>query len=327
MSAAALATDPAGSRRGRIWDTPDLRDRFQRYSRELRTHGLPPSAGSRGAQVSGLLHGLDDSAVRFLEVHETRAHAVGGRIFRDLGDCVALNAPGDREPWFNRVAAVRWPDGASAFDGRLAEIMSLFAGMDRRPHVWTAPAFNTPADLVARLTRFGFRDQGGGYTMLLVRHPPPPLAPMPPGVAVECLDGGPGVFVPPRAVGEIGRVLAESFAADPEQAGAITAETADAFASPWFHVSVVRVDGEPVAVGKRYTFDGASYLSSIGTKRGSRGRGYGSLVTRALIRDSLAAGSDFVYLGVHTHNDEAISLYRRAGMEIVGDVGCDLLLE
>lgn len=272
------------------------------------------------------LHGLDEATLRFIEVHETRAHAIGGRVMHDLGDCVLLHAPRDRDPFFNRVAAVRWPRDPMLFERRLAEVFALFAGLDRRPHVWTAPAFNTPADLGARLVDQGFREIGAGYVMALVRGPlGEPLRPTC-GVTIERLHGGPGVTVRDETAREIGRILGESFAVDLDRFEAIEAEVLEAFGSRAFHVCLVRSGGEPVAVGKRYTFDGASYLSSIGTRPGHRGQGHGSLVTRALIGDAIAAGSRHVYLGVHAHNDRAISVYRREGLDIVGERAGDFLL-
>jgi ribosomal protein S18 acetylase RimI-like enzyme len=271
------------------------------------------------------LWGLDEEAVRFVEIHETRAHALGGRTMRDLGDGVLLFAARDRDPFFNRVAAVRWPDDEDAFDHRLAEVITLFAALDRRPHVWTSPAFSRPADIAARLAGHGFLDTDGGYVMILVR-PPGDAPDLPPGVVVERLDGGPGVTVRGSILTDISRVLARSFGVDGEQLEAVEAETAEAFASPDFHVCLVRSRGEAVAVGKRYSFDGATYLSSIGTVPGQRGRGLGFLVTDALVRDGLAAGSEVVYLGVHTHNDRAIAVYRRVGMEVLGGRSGDYLL-
>jgi len=271
-------------------------------------------------------HGLDEAAFRFIEVHETRAHALGGRLIRDLGDCVLLHAPRDRDPFFNRVAAVRWPRQPARFERRLADLFALFAGLDRRPHIWTAPAFNTPADLGPRLVDQGFREVGAGYVMALVRPRDHERCRPEPGVTVERLHGGPGVTVRDQTVREIARLLGESFAVDPDRHEAIAAEVLEAFGSPAFHVCLVRSDGEPVAVGKRYTFDGASYLSSIGTRPRYRGRGHGLLVTEVLIEDAIAAGSRPVYLSVNAHNDRAISVYRRAGLDIVGGRAGDYLL-
>jgi GNAT superfamily N-acetyltransferase len=270
------------------------------------------------------LWGLDAAAIRFLGAHETRAHALGGRTMRDLGDAVLLFDPGDRDPFFNRLVSIRWPDDGPAFEARLGEAIALFAGLDRRPHIWTSPAFDRPADLGARLVGRGFADAGGAYVMLLVREPP--MVPVPRGVRVERLGGGPGVTVPEATLRGIARVLVDSFGLDRDLLDAVAAETADAFGSPDFHVCLARDGGAPVAVAKRYTFDGASYLSSIGTVPGQRGRGLGLLVTDAAIRDALEASSRYVYLGVNAHNDRAIDVYRRAGMEILGGRAGDLVL-
>ena len=45
-------------------------------------------------------------------------------------------------------------------------------------------------------------------------------------------------------------------------------------------LALARVDGVPAAVAKATSFDGHTYLSSIGTLPGFRGRGLAGLVTR-----------------------------------------------
>jgi ribosomal protein S18 acetylase RimI-like enzyme len=74
------------------------------------------------------------------------------------------------------------------------------------------------------------------------------------------------------------------------------------------------------------TFEGASYLSSIGTARWARGRGLGSLVTRTAVADAVAAGSRWTYLGVFADNAVAIGVYERAGFRRLGGPAPDLLL-
>ena len=77
----------------------------------------------------------------------------------------------------------------------------------------------------------------------------------------------------------------------------------------------------PAAVARRATFEGASYLSSIGTAGWARGRGFGRLVTRLAAADGLAAGSEWTYLGVFADNAVAIRRLRasrvRAGRRAV----------
>jgi ribosomal protein S18 acetylase RimI-like enzyme len=98
------------------------------------------------------------------------------------------------------------------------------------------------------------------------------------------------------------------------------------FDLPELHACLIRVDGEPAAAAKRATFDGATYLSSIGTRVPFRGRGLGELATAALTADAVADGSRWTYLGVFAGNDVAIRLYERLGFVRLGPPAPDLLL-
>jgi ribosomal protein S18 acetylase RimI-like enzyme len=126
-----------------------------------------------------------------------------------------------------------------------------------------------------------------------------------------------------RAVVE---VLLDAFDVEPGRRAAIESETIGSLAHPWFTHYLLRLDGRPAAVARRATFDGATYLSSIGTAGWARGRGLGGLVTRLAGADGLAAGSDWVYLGVFAENTGAIAVYQRAGFERVGQSCPDLVL-
>jgi len=271
--------------------------------------------------------GVDADALRFLERHEARVHSHPGREVRDLGDSIMLFDPLDREPFWNRVNAIRWPSDAGGFDRRLDEIVTLFATLDRLPHIWPRPAFNEPANIVERLITWGFEDVGGGYIMLLtdpstvtslVREP------MPRSISVERLHLlGPAARV--AAAGAVSLVLAESFAV-PERRESIEMETVSMFDAPGLHACLIRVDGEPAAAAKRSTFDGASYLSSIGTRPAFRGRGLGRLVTAVVAADAIAAGSEWTYLGVFAENATAIRLYEGLGFTSLGGPSPDLIL-
>ena len=61
-------------------------------------------------------------------------------------------------------------------------------------------------------------------------------------------------------------VIGESFHIPDARRESLTAEIGLTLQRPFFHAYLIRIDGEPVATGERYTFDGASYLSSIGTR-------------------------------------------------------------
>ncbi len=271
--------------------------------------------------------GVDADTLRFLERHEARVHAHPGREVRDLGDSIMVHDPIDREPFWNRVNAIRWPAETAAFDRRLDEIITLFATLDRLPHIWPRPALNEPADIAERLIAAGFEDVGGGHIMLLID--PAKVTeiakePMTRSISIERLHLlGPAARL--AAASDVSLVLAEAFAV-PERRESIEMETVSMFDAPGLHACLIRIDGEPVAAAKRSTFDGASYLSSIGTRPAFRGRGLGRLVTAIVAADALAAQSKWTYLGVFAENASAITLYEGLGFTSLGGPAPDLIL-
>ena len=275
-----------------------------------------------------LRRAIDARTMRRLLVHEARVHAMPDRELRDLGDAILLHDPRDAEPFWNRLEAVRWPAESDAFDRRLAEVLILFTSLTRQAHIWPSPAHDAPDDLVARLESNGFRDMGMGCVMVL--HDPDPSRQglrhaHGPSVSLERLNGLSGDPAA-TALAAVTPVLCDAFGVEDERRPGVEDETAASLANPAFTHYLARVDGRPAAVARRATFEGASYLSSIGTAAWARGRGLGELVTLAATADAVAAGSDWTYLGVFADNDPAINLYRRAGFEIVGAPVPDLLL-
>ena len=271
---------------------------------------------------------LDPATMRRLLLHEARVHAVPGRGLRDLGDAILLHDPSEAEPFWNRLEAVRWPAEPEAFDRRLTETLIMFASIGRQPHIWASPLYDAPSDLVARLDRNGFRSVGLGDLMVLADPAPSRYAarqPLPTGVTLERLTGlsGNAAEVASDAVAE---VLLDAFGVGADRREGIVNETAASLGYPWFTHYLVRVDGIPAAAARRATFDGASYLSSIGTVGWARGRGLGSLVTQVAGADALAAGSEWTYLGVFAENAGAIGVYERSGYRQVGESAADLLL-
>jgi ribosomal protein S18 acetylase RimI-like enzyme len=270
---------------------------------------------------------VDADVLRFLERHEARVHALPGRQLRDLGDSILLHDALDREPFWNRVNAIRWPDAPDPFDRRVAEVMTLFATLDRVPHIWPREALNEPRDLVARLLDHGFEDVGGGHLMVLMSADPTLVAarrPAPRNVTIErshLLTGDVRV----RDAAAIAGVLVEAFEVEPDRRAAIELETEAMFDHAELHACVVRVDGEPAAAAKRATFDGATYLSSIGTRAAFRGRGLGRMATAAMTADAIAEGSRWIYLGVFAGNDAAIRMYEQLGFVRLGPPAPDLL--
>lgn len=266
--------------------------------------------------------------MRRLLMHEARVHAIPGRRLRDLGDAILLIDDTEPEPFWNRLEALRWPADPAAFDRRLTETLVMFAAAGRQPHIWASALHDAPVDLVARLSANGFQDMGAGNVMVLADPDPARQAAstrLPSGLALERLAGRSGTAAE-SAADAIVDVLLDAFDVELERRTGIRGETIASLAHPWFTHYVLRLDGRPAAVARRATFDGATYLSSIGTAGWARGRGYGSLVTRVASADGLDAGGDWIYLGVFAENTEAIGVYERSGFEQVG-VSCpDLLL-
>ena len=271
---------------------------------------------------------VDPATMRRLLLHEARVHAVPGRDLRDLGDAILLHDPDEPEPFWNRLEAVRWPVEPEAFDRRLTETLVLFAAIGRQPHIWAAPLHDSPDDLVARLRVNGFRDVGPSDMMTLA-DPAPSLQaaarPLPAEVTVARFSGL-TASAAAAVSGDIVDVLLDAFEVGADRRPGIESETIVSLGHPWFTHYLLRADGVPAAVARRATFDGASYLSSIGTAGWARGRRLGSLVTDLAGADALAAGSEWTYLGVFADNAGAIGLYRRSGYERIGRPAADLML-
>ena len=275
------------------------------------------------------LLGLDDATVRFLEVHRLRAIAIPGRSWRDLGDATLLFSSSERDPFFNRLTAVRWPADTRAFDARLREAIEMFGSLERRPYIWITPGATTPADIVDRLAANGFVDQGGGLDMLLVDHAGSPAngcesGRLPERARLEHWHRTPPEKLVSRAE-SLALVVAEAFQIPATRHRNLVAEIALTLTQPNFHAYLLTIDDEPVATGQRYTFDGASYLSSIGTRPVWRGRGLGKLVTSQLASDSLADNADLIYLAVDVDNKTAIDLYEGLGFARLGPRSADML--
>ncbi|HEY7524337.1 MAG TPA: N-acetyltransferase [Candidatus Limnocylindrales bacterium] len=272
--------------------------------------------------------GLDRASLRALEVHETRVHARPRREIRDLGDALMLFDPEDREPFWNRVSCIEWPRPGNAFDRRLADTLALFGSLDRIPHIWPPQRYPEPPDLVSRLLRAGFEDLGGGQLMVL-EDPEPSrrivAARAPRATTVERLTA-PAAADRDRLADDVALVLGEAFDVEPEKRARMAADTAVGFDLPDQHICLARVDGEPAAIARRTTFDGASYLSAIGTRPAYRGRGLGRLVTAFVTADGVTSGSRWVYLGVFEDNEPAFRLYEGLGFEVVGAPSPDLVL-
>jgi ribosomal protein S18 acetylase RimI-like enzyme len=270
---------------------------------------------------------VDDATMRALERHETFAHSIPHREVRDLGHALVLHDPRDADPFWNRMASVRWPSDELGFNTRFAEMLALFTVLGRRPHLWPSPAHSEPHDLARRLLDVGFRDIGGGHLMVLADPAgSPPVRPgeLRRGVTLQAirtpLDGG------PEECAAMGIVLAESFGSAPARAVELADDLRRTLDDPRVVLALVRVDGEPAAAAKATTFDGLTYLSSIGTRNAFRGRGLAGIATRHAIVNSGPQRPGSAYLGVFSGNEPALRLYTRLGFASVGE-SPDLLLE
>ena len=270
----------------------------------------------------------DAATMRRLLWHEAQVHALPGRKLRDLGDVILVTDPAEPDPFFNRLEGLRWPSQPDAFDRRLTEALVLFASLGRRPHIWATPIGDEPADLVERLASNGFQDMGKGDVMVLA-DPAPAIAamrePMPPGVTVERVSGLAGDQAP-VAVRDVLDVLLDAFEMGEALRATLEFETAASLADQRLTQYIARIEGRPAAVAKRGTFDGASYLSSIGTAEWAQRRGLGLLLTKLAAADAVAARSEWTYLGVFAGNTGAASVYRRAGFVRVGQSCPDMIL-
>lgn len=148
--------------------------------------------------------------------------------------------------------------------------------------------------------------------------------PLPTGVSVDRIAGDLGDRRAALAA-EVALVSGEAFAVEAD-ARLLAGDDAGAATQPDVVEYLVRVDGEPAAVAKATTFDGATYLSTIGTRPAYRGRGLAAIATAMASLDALAAGSDWTYLGVFESNVTARRLYARLGFEDVASPAGDWLL-
>jgi ribosomal protein S18 acetylase RimI-like enzyme len=121
-------------------------------------------------------------------------------------------------------------------------------------------------------------------------------------------------------------VLAESFGAPVARGPELAADLQRTLGDPRIVVVLVRVDGEAAACAKATTFDGMTYLSSVGTRAAYRGRGLAGVATRHALEIGQGRGTGLAYLGVHSGNEPALRLYERLGFASVGE-SPDMLLE
>jgi ribosomal protein S18 acetylase RimI-like enzyme len=297
----------------------------------------------------GAVRIFDSDLGRRLVLHEAQAQQTPARELRDLGDGWLFHDPSDAEPFWNRLIAPSWPSGRAAFDRRLDEVITLFATLDRLPHIRPLPLGGSPPDMARRLSAAGFETLGADRRMVLVQHGNGDALVAAMTARVEHAFGGASTVTVSRretrggarrGPGAGGRqwaerrrwavdaslVLVDAFGVDAQRRVALENDVLACVSRPGCSVLLVSVSGVPAAIARRATTDDGSYLSSIGTRPAFRGRGLGALATALAVRDSLAAGSPVVHLAVEVENEPALRLYERLGFATVGEAAPDMLL-
>jgi ribosomal protein S18 acetylase RimI-like enzyme len=199
--------------------------------------------------------------------------------------------------------------------------------LGRRPNVWPSPVHAGPPDLALRLQGNGFVDIGGGHLMVMADpEAAPPVRPGEPPIGVTLHAFAQPENARPGDLEDAGFVLATSFGAPKSRASELAADLERTLPDERIVLVLARVDGVAAAVAKASTFGGWTYLSSIGTLPGYRGRGLAALTTRQAIASAAAVEPGRPYLGVFSGNDAAICLYERLGFRSVGE-SPDLLLD
>ena len=286
----------------------------------------------------------DPELARRLVLHEARAQQAPTRALRDLGDGWLVHDTNDAEPFWNRVIAPRWPVEPAAFDRRLDEVITLFATIDRLPHVRPLPLGGEPPDLPRRLQAAGFEWLGADRRMALVEPERAGERLAAAEARVAAAFGRDRVTVTRHAsdaapaaertrwadrrrwAKEASLVLEDAFGVDPGRRVALENDVLACIARPGCSILLIRVDGEPTAIARRAATADGSYLSSIGTRPAFRRRGLGALATSLAVADALEARSPVVHLSVEVDNDAGLKLYESLGFAVIGEPAPDLLL-
>jgi ribosomal protein S18 acetylase RimI-like enzyme len=272
-------------------------------------------------------------------LHEAEAQQTPDRRLRDLGDAWLLHDTTDAEPFWTRLIAPRWPAPTDEFDRRLDEVVTLFATIDRLPHVRPAPIGTEPADLADRLVAFGFEVLGTDRRMVLRDETPcRTLAATWNGadrtarwlgsLSVTRHATGAALRRPDRRrwAEEASLVLGEAFVVDAFRRSLLEGDALTCVGRPGCAILLLHLEDEPVAVARVATSNDGAYLSSIGVRPAWRRRGFGGLVTALAVVDALEAGAGLVHLAVDVGNVDAQRLYGALGFEVVGGPTPDLLL-
>jgi len=229
------------------------------------------------------------------------------------------------EPEWNHVG------GVDVAPGELDAALALFA--DRLRERRRCPAvvvdlLSRPADLEERLPELGWRESFRHAGLIFPAGRAAVAAEWPRAATLEEFSSASDVSSRPahQVVEAFARIFDEAFRET--AGGALSPAYGRAFASalerPATGVEVVhtlvRIDGEPAAIGSRVTADGVSGLYNLGVTPGFRRLGLGGAITRHRVAEARRAGADVVYLLTEDPRVEASQLRRGfvRGFERVG---------
>ena len=236
----------------------------------------------------GAVRIFDAGLARRLVLHEARAQQTPARELRDLGDGWLFHDPNDAEPFWNRLIAPVWPSAPPAFERRLDEAITLFATLDRLPHIRPLPVGGAPDDMTQRLLAAGFETMGADVRMVLVDPARVAANASASEARVAAAFGGSAVVATRQATDgtrtagrrswaerrrwavDASLVLADSFGVDANRRVALENDVLACVSRPGCSVLLLAVDGEPAAIARRATTEDGSYLSSIGTRSEER---------------------------------------------------------
>ena len=242
-------------------------------TRRFRLPGVARCGDLSGAVTRSIE--LDDATTRRLERHETMAHAIPSRrrcaIWAMRSSCTTRGPRSVLEPDGQPAVAAE----PAAFDHRLNEAVAMFALDGRQPHIWPSPAHNAPAGPRraapgGRVPRRRRRPRDGAGRSGGV--PAAPARRARSGASRWAASAGPRTRASATSTTSRGCSPSRSARCRIER-GSWRTTCAGRWTTRGSRSRSVRVDGEPAAVAKATTFDGFTYLSSIGTRAAFRGRG------------------------------------------------------
>ena len=297
------------------------------------------SARSAPAGAAGTTAAAD--ARRAVRAHDELVTTLyGGELHEESGMKLLYNRYLDEAEWSHagalEVDEAAWPE-------RLAAVRDFFRRRQRVPAVAADP-WSTPPDLARRLQDEGWSESFRNAGLLFPAARALGDIAWPAGSSVEELSSP-----PPEEDGEPEELTAfaevamddqrrfpsmEAFASVFEAAFGETAPSYNfagyrraipaGFERPRPGVQIVhtlvRINGEPAAVGSRVQFDGVSGLYNLGVAPKFRGRDLGGILTLHRVAEARAEGAEVVFLLTEDARVEAGHLKRgfERAFELVG---------